>query len=79
MDTVSTVISKQNRRHELSEDAKDILGMVGGLMAVFTLCIGGLAGVKVMLRPSPMQVCIMEGYEWIKGDCVSFIDHDTEE
>jgi len=60
----------------MSEEGKDILGVLGGLMVVFVLCLGVLAGMKVMLRPSDMQICITAGYEWRGGDCVMGVDYE---
>jgi hypothetical protein len=47
----------------MSEDAKDFAAIV--------VCMAlALCGVIALLTPSPMQVCIKAGYNWIDEDCV---------
>jgi hypothetical protein len=49
------------------QDAKDVLFFFGGVVLV---CTFAFVVVVWVAKPSPMQLCIKAGYEWIDGDCV---------
>jgi hypothetical protein len=51
----------------VDQDAKDVLFFFGGMVLVCTVAFLVVSGAT---RPSPMQVCIKAGYEWIDFDCV---------
>lgn len=55
----------------MSEEGKDVLGIMAGVALI-------ICGMILLLSPSPMQICIKAGYEWIDGDCVSIGDYDIE-
>jgi hypothetical protein len=51
----------------IDQDAKDVLFFFGGIVLV---CTFAFVVVVWVTKPSPMQLCIKAGYEWIDGDCV---------
>ena len=56
----------------MSDDGKDVLGFIAGLVLL-------IFGMTLLLRPSPMQLCINAGYEWRGGDCVKAVDHADQQ
>lgn len=53
----------------MSEDGKDVLGIMAGVAIMLCLII-------LALSPSPMQICLKAGYDWRGGDCVMGLDHE---
>lgn len=53
----------------MSEEGKDVLGIMAGVAIV-------LCGIVLVLSPSKMHQCINAGYEWRGGDCVMGVDRD---
>lgn len=51
----------------IDQNAKDVLFFFVGIVLVCTLAFLALVWVA---KPSPMQLCIKAGYEWIDEDCV---------
>jgi hypothetical protein len=51
----------------IDQDAKDVLFFFGGFVL---LCTFAFVVISWATSPSPMQLCIKTGYEWIDGDCV---------
>jgi hypothetical protein len=51
----------------MDQDAKDVLFFFGGIVLV---CTFAFVVVFWVAKPSPMQLCIKAGYEWIDEDCV---------
>ena len=51
----------------IDQEAKDVLFFFGGFVLVCTFPFFVISWVT---KPSPMQLCIKAGYEWIDGDCV---------
>ena len=49
------------------QDLKDILFFFGGLVLV---CVFAFVILVWATRPTPIQICIKAGYEWIDEDCV---------
>jgi hypothetical protein len=49
------------------QDLKNILFFIGGMALV---CVFSFVVLVWATRPTPMQICIKAGYEWIDGDCV---------
>lgn len=63
----------------MSEDGKDVLGFIAGLVLIIILLGAVFAGIKWSVGPSPMQICIKAGYEWRGGDCVKAVDHADQQ
>lgn len=53
----------------MSEEGKDVLGIMAGVALI-------ICGMIMFLSPSKMQICIKAGYEWRGGDCVMGVDHE---
>jgi len=51
----------------MDQEAKDVLFFFGGFALI---CTSALVIIFWAAKPSPMQLCIKAGYEWIDGDCV---------
>ena len=51
----------------IDQETKDNLALFGGVALIVVFMFSSMAWVA---RPSPMQLCIKAGYEWIDGDCV---------
>ena len=51
----------------VDQEAKNVVFLFGGIALIFTFTFLALVWGT---RPSPMQICIKAGYEWIDGDCV---------
>ena len=51
----------------MDQEAKDLLFFISGMVLI---CTFALVVVSWATKPSPMQLCIKAGYEWIDGDCV---------
>jgi hypothetical protein len=51
----------------IDQYAKDVLFFFGGMALV---CVSAFVVLVWATRPTPMQICIKAGYEWIDGDCV---------
>ena len=51
----------------IDQDAKDDLFLYSGMALIAVFIFASLSWIT---RPSPMQICIKAGYEWIDEDCV---------
>jgi hypothetical protein len=51
----------------IDQAAKDVLFFFGGFVLIIVFMFSSLAWIA---KPSPMQLCIKAGYEWIDEDCV---------
>jgi len=51
----------------IDQEAKDVLFFFGGFTLICTIAF---VVVSWATKPSPMQLCIKAGYEWIDGNCV---------
>ncbi len=60
----------------MRDDGKDVLGFIAGFALII---FGMICGMTLLLRPSPMQICIKAGYEWHGGDCVKAVDHADQQ
>jgi len=51
----------------IGKETKDFLALFGGVALIVVFMFSSMAWIA---KPSPMQLCIKTGYEWIDGDCV---------
>lgn len=51
----------------IGKETKDFLALFGGVALIFVFMFSSMAWIA---KPSPMQLCIKAGYEWIDEDCV---------
>lgn len=51
----------------IGKETKDFVALFGGVALIVVFMFSSMAWIA---KPSPMQLCIKAGYEWIDEDCV---------